>query len=400
MRVATANAFNATVDNLQRRQADMSRAQEQLTSGKRVSVPSDDPTAAARAERAYIAQQRITSNQRSVDLSRSAMTLAESALGQIGDVLQSARETLVAAGNGTYGKDERAALAGQLKQLRAQLLSQANQTDSAGGYVFGGQGATSAPFLDGPGGVTANPSMAPGQTVLSASEQMPTTVDGQALWLQTPSGNGVFTTGASATNSGSGWIDAGGVTDPAALTGDPYSVEFSVTGGVTTFSVLRAGAATALSGVPYTPGQAVSIDGMSFHLSGTPADLDTFTITPSTSDLDPFDALDRAIAVLNNPSANSGQVQQVVSSGLRDIDAIANRMGAARSAAGSTLSRLDEMDSRNQDRQVWAKSVQSDAEDLDMVQAVSDFQNQQTSYQAALQSYAVMHRMSLFDYLK
>ena len=58
------------------------------------------------------------------------------------------------------------------------------------------------------------------------------------------------------------------------------------------------------------------------------------------------------------------------------------------------------IDSRNQDRDLWAKSVQSDAEDLDMVQAVSDFQNKQTSYQAALQSYSIVQRMSLFDYIK
>ena len=44
--------------------------------------------------------------------------------------------------------------------------------------------------------------------------------------------------------------------------------------------------------------------------------------------------------------------------------------------------------------------MQSNAEDLDMVQAVSRFQNEQTSYQAALQSYAMVQRMSLFDYIK
>ncbi len=75
-------------------------------------------------------------------------------------------------------------------------------------------------------------------------------------------------------------------------------------------------------------------------------------------------------------------------------------MRTARSVAGAALSRLDAIQARNEDRDLWAKSVQSDAEDLDMVQAVSDFQNRQTSYQAALQSYAMVQRMSLFDYLK
>ena len=101
-----------------------------------------------------------------------------------------------------------------------------------------------------------------------------------------------------------------------------------------------------------------------------------------------------------DPAANAGQVAQAVNSGLRDVDAVMGHMQAARAATGATLTRLDALDGRNQDRDLWAKSVQSDAEDLDMVQAVSTFQNQQTGYQAALQSYAMVQRMSLFDYVK
>jgi flagellar hook-associated protein 3 FlgL len=48
----------------------------------------------------------------------------------------------------------------------------------------------------------------------------------------------------------------------------------------------------------------------------------------------------------------------------------------------------------------YAESTRSDAEDLDMVQAISDFQNQQTNYSAALQTYASLQKMSLFDYIK
>lgn len=398
MRISNFNRFATTVDTLQARQAELTRAQEQLSSGKRIAVPSDDPTAAARAERAFISQQRITSSQRAVDYSRNAMKLAESALGQVGDVLQGVRESLVAAGNGSYGPGERVALAKQLTQLRAQLLAQANQSDGAGGHVFGGQGASSAPFLDTAAGVSF--AGTGGQVQLSTSEDLPLSLDGQSLWLHAASGNGTYVSGAAAANTGSGWIDAGGVSDPSALTGADYSVDFSVAAGVTTYSVLKAGSPTALSGVPYVAGQAITVDGMSFHIAGAPANGDSFTLQPSAPDLDPFETLDRAIAVLNNPASNSGQVQQVVSSGVRDIDAVASRMQTARSAAGASLQHLDAMDSRNQDRQLLAKSVQSDAEDLDMVQAVSDFQTKQTSYQAALQSYAMVHRLSLFDYIK
>ena len=398
MRVSTANRYETAVDSLQQRQRDLTDSQLQMTNGKRVNKPSDDPTAAARAERAFVAQQRIVSNQRSVAASHNAMTLAESALGQAGEVLQSAREAIVAAGNGSYSPGERAAQAAQLSQYRDQLLALANQGNGAGGYLFGGQGATALPFLDTPDGV--QPAATGGQTLLSTTEQLPTTVDGQAIWLTARSGNGVFVSAAEPANSGSGWIDAGSVTTPGEITGAGYSIQFAGSGAGTTFSVLRDGAPTAQTEQPYKPGGAITLDGMTLHVKGTPADGDRFSIQPATPTLDPFEALDKAIAVLKTPSANAGQVAQAVNSGLRDLDAVMGHMQAARAAAGSALTGLDAMDSRNQDRNLWAKSVQSDAEDLDMVQAISDFKNQQTGYQAALQSYASVQRMSLFDYIK
>ena len=398
MRVSTANRYETAVDSLQRRQRDMADAQTAMTNGKRINKASDDPTGAARAERAYISGERIASEQRAVAASRNAMTLAEAALGQAGGLLQDVRETLVAAGNGSYGPAERTAQANQLTQLRSQLLSLANQGDGNGGYLFGGQGATTLPFLDTPGGVTL--AAIGGQTELSTSEQMPTTVDGQTIWLSARSGNGVFVSGAAAANTGSGWIDAGHVTDPAAITGNDYQINFFDNGGVPSYSVLSAGQPTVLENMPYKAGTAITVDGMTMTIKGTPANGDRFDITPARPDLDIFSTLDRTIATLKNPAANAGQVAQVVNSGLRDLDAVMGHLQSARAAAGSTLTRLDSLDGRNQDRALWAKSVQADAEDLDMLQAVSTFQNQQTGYQAALQSYAMVQRLSLFDYVK
>lgn len=399
MRIATASRYDATVDSLQRRQAALTDSQDQMSSGKRVNKPSDDPTAASRAERAHIMQQRIEAQRRAIQYSGNAMRLAESALGQAGDVLQSARETLVNAGNGSYNATERDSLAKHLKQLRGQLLAQANQADGNGGYTFGGQGAQNEPFLDQISGVAF--AGTGGQVQLSTTEEMPGAVDGKAIWLGASTGNGSYVTGAAAANTGAGWIDSGGVTDPSALTGADYSVVFADSGGgVMTYSVLNNGAPTAIAGQAYSSSAPITVDGMTFRITGKPADGDTFTITPSQAGLDPFSVLDRAISVLDNPSANSGQVSQAVSSGLRDLDSVMSHMQAARSEAGATLTRLDSIDAREQDRDLWAKSVQSGAEDLDMVSAISDFKNKQSNYQAALQTYAMVQRMSLFDYLK
>ena len=385
IRISTANAFNIGIATLQKRQGDLTDAQQQLTSGKRISRLSDDPVAAARAERARAAQARSDADQRAIDASRATVQQIESAFGDANDLVQQARELLVAAGNTSYGPQERQGLAQQLAAIRSQLLQVANRGDGAGGYLFSGQGVTAPPFVDAAGGVTY--AATAGTTHTASSEPLPLAADGRAAFLEARGGNGVFVTAAGSV-AGSAWIDAGGVTNPSALTGLPYSLQFSTGGAGSTFTVLRNGAATALTNVPYVSGQAIQIDGMSF------------TITPSAPDQSLFDTLDSAVAALNNPSLGAGALSQTVADGLRDIDAAALQLSGARADAGSWLQRLDNVESRVADQKVLAQSEQSNAEDLDMVHAISDFQLKQTGYDAALRAYSTMQRLSLFDYLR
>jgi len=397
IRISTANAFNTGIATLQRRQGDLTDAQQQLTSGKRISRLSDDPVAAARAERARAAQARSDADQRAIDASRATVQQIESAFGDANDLVQQARELLVAAGNTSYGPQERQGLAQQLAAIRSQLLQVANRGDGAGGYLFSGQGVTAPPFVDAAGGVTY--AATAGTTHTASSEPLPLAADGRAAFLEARGGNGVFVTAAGSV-AGSAWIDAGGVTNPSALTGLPYSLQFSTGGAGSTFTVLRNGAATALTNVPYVSGQAIQIDGMSFTITGVPSNGDNFTITPSAPDQSLFDTLDSAVAALNNPSLGAGALSQTVADGLRDIDAAALQLSGVRADAGSWLQRLDNVESRVADQKVLAQSEQSNAEDLDMVHAISDFQLKQTGYDAALRAYSTMQRLSLFDYLR
>jgi flagellar hook-associated protein 3 FlgL len=399
MRIATAHSYDAAIASLQRRQQDMADVQTQMTTGKRVSKPSDDPVAAARAERAAATISRSEADQRTAETSRNVMTLTESALGQAVELLQTARETMVQAGNGTYTASERQALAAKLEQIRNQLFATANRSDGAGGFIFGGQGSSAPPFVDTVGGVDFIGQG--GSNQASAGEPVPLTTDGRAVWLQANSGNGIFETDA-VTQNGSAWIDAGSVTDPSAITGHSYTIQFSVSGSpaVTTYSVLDDTAGTTVvSGAPYTSGKSIAVDGMALAVQGDPANGDAFSITPSAKSLSVFDALDAAIATLGDASAPTGQVRQAINQGLRDVDSVTNNMASARSAVGETLNRLDGVTDRLDAQKLAAKTQKSDAEDLDMVQAISDFKNQQTGYNAALQAYSLVQRMSLMNYI-
>jgi flagellar hook-associated protein 3 FlgL len=397
MRIVTANTFATTVDTLQKRQQDLSLAQDRLTAGKRVARASDDPAAAARAERALATASRADADQRGLEASRNAMQQAEGTLGAATETLQSIRELVVAAGNGSYTDAERLNLGERIRGLRDQLLSMANRSDGAGGYLFGGQGSAQPPFVDGPLGVQIRGGV--GQTVVPAGDELPMNFDGRAGWLQARSGNGVFVTSAASGNSPGAWVDAGRVVDPSALTGAGYSVQFSGTPPTATYSVLKNGAATAIVNAPHVSGQAIEFDGMALTISGTPANGDTFDVAPAANDLSLFDALDRIAAELKTGLRSPAQVTQTVQHGLRDVDAVFANLQLQRANAGETLNRIDSVEQRIADTRLAARTDRSLAEDLDMVQALSDFQNKQTGYDAALKTYSMVQRMSLFQYL-
>lgn len=308
MRIGTAHSYQSTIDNLQRRQQSLADAQARLSSGKRVATPSDDPAAAARAERALAATSRAEAAQRALQASRNVMQQAESALGDAGEQLQQARELIVAAGNGSYSDADRAGIADQLRGLRTRLLAIANRDDGAGNRLFGGQGASAQPFVDAPGGVRFDG--LPGQMLVIAGEPLPISVDGRSTWLAAPN---------------------------------------AVTGA---------------------------------------------------DDLSVFDLLGRIADELATPGRDGATIGAAVRDGLRDVDASMDRLSSQRARLGESLGRVDNVEARLAQVVLAGQTERSNAEDLDMVQAVSEFQSQQTGYDAALKTYSMVQRMSLLDHLR
>ena len=398
MRISTANAYQHSIDALQSRQTALVTANEQMTTGKRVNRAGDDPAAAARAERAMASEARITASQRAVDASTNAVTLTEAALGHAEELLQQAREHLVAAGNATYNDANRAILADHLSAIRNQLFAVANRDDGAGNHLFAGQAVDQRPFVDASGGVQYQGGE--GAALAGSGETLPLSMDGQGPWMRARSGNGVFETRA-VTATGSAWIDSGRVTNPSALTASTYSIQFSVAAGATTYSVLKDGLATAQTNVAFTPGQsqAIQVDGMSASITGAPANGDAFELRPASSNLTVFDALDQAIADLKTPSRSNTQIAQTNSANLSNLDAVLGQIQGGRAQMGTAMNRVEAVTGRLASQKLASQTERTNAESLDLTQAISDFTNQQTGYDAALKAYSMVQRLSLFNYV-
>jgi flagellar hook-associated protein 3 FlgL len=128
---------------------------------------------------------------------------------------------------------------------------------------------------------------------------------------------------------------------------------------------------------------------------GSPAVGDTISIEPKRS---VFSVLDTAIRDIGG-AANANAASQAIAQALKNIDTGMARVSAVRGQAGDLLGRADRITATNEKRNIEQEGNRSRAEDLDMIKGISDFQNQQTGYQAALQSYAQVQKLSLFNFI-
>jgi flagellar hook-associated protein 3 FlgL len=448
-RLGSANAYDNTLRNLQTRQTALSNLQENLTSGKKITRASDDPTGAAQAERAMNRISRIATDQRALESQRNAIAQAEGTLGSITDALQNFRELVVSAGNGTHTAAERTTIAGQLTGMRDQILALANTKDANGLPLFAALGSALAPFA-GPQSVAPDYTFngLPGQSA-SGQYAIPFTLDGESAFMNQPARDGVFnvtvgntTTGdipttRALTTDGVVTTNSATVASTAVLAqataGNPDYPKYTVTftgldattvPGTTTVTYditetpLVSGASNPIvsaASASYATGSAskiaiTGIPGLSFNINGTPPITDkttgaTVVGSPAVGDTvtvefkrSVFSVLDTAISDIGK-ATNANAATQAVAQALNNIDISMARVSAVRGQAGDLLGRADRITSDNDKRNIEQEGNRSRAEDLDMIKGLSDFQNQQTGYQAALQSYAQVQKLSLFNYL-
>ena len=410
-RIGSANTYDNALRNLSMRQSTLSNLQENLTSGKKVVRASDDPTGAAQAERALTRISRIATDQRALESQRNAIIMAETTLGDVTDALQNFRELVVSAGNGTHSAADRKSIALQLTGLRDRIVALANRNDTNGQPLFSALGSALAPFV-GPQSTAPDYTFngLPGQA--SSNEvAIPFALDGDSAFMFDASRDGVYNVSLSAIPSPR-TLTAGpiAVTNRSLVTESAYSltigsVDTTTAPGTTTvtYDVTENPNVTGpflglTASYPSTQTGSIAVTtlpGLSLTLSGTPAPGDKLTVAPSAS---LFSVLDDAIRDIGSAPTNLAG-NQAVSQSLGNIDIGMSRVSAVRGMAGDLLNRADRISDNQEKRSIQLEGDRSRAEDLDMIKGIAEFQNQQTGYQVALQSYAQVQKLSLFNYI-
>lgn len=393
------------VTSMLQQQEKLLNIQQQVSTGRRILTPADDPVAAARALEITQAATLNTQYSENRNIAATNLGIVESTLDGVTRLIQNVQTAAVNAGNATFTDSDRRSVVTELRGRLEELMGFSNTTDATGQYLFSGYKGDTKPFVRTATGVTYNGDQGERKIQVASSRQISTGESGTDVFERIKNGNGVFVTAANSANNGSGVIDVGSVTNPASLTGNNYEITFTVTPlpvKTITYEIVNTTTAAVVStGNPYTSGDAITFDGLQFSIKGEPENGDRFTAVPSTNE-SIFKTIDDLINVLSQPTTGQPGGTRLINglnTALQNLGNDLEQILTTRATIGSRLQEVDMLQSVGEDSAIQFQQNLSELQDVDYAKAISDLNQQQVFLEAAQKSFVSVSSLSLFDFI-
>jgi flagellar hook-associated protein 3 FlgL len=304
MRISTSWAQQTAVNSLLDQQSRLQRTQMQLSTGKNILTPADDPTSAALILDLNQNIKQTEQYQSTINTARQRLGLEDGVLQNATEVLHKIKELGVQGLNATNSPSDRVIIATEMESLNEHLVSLANTKNANGEYLFSGFKSATPAFSK-------------------------NTVTG-------------------------GYTYAGDSNQRTLQIGENRQIA---------------------DGDPGT------------NVFGTP----TNSLPAAGSSVNIFEAIGRFAADMKSNTPNSAS--------LDDISSALNKILTVEASVGARINALDNQEEINADFVLNMKTVLSATEDLDYAEAISKFNQQTVSLQAAQQAFTQVKKLSLFNYL-
>lgn len=417
MRISTQQIFSLGLNNLLSLQSQIARTQQQISSGKRIQTPADDPVASPQIQ--GVKEQLALVEQYKVNAAAAEkkLRLEETTLNSIKNAIQRVRELAVQGGNGAWGFAERQGIATEIRQRLQELVSGVNTTDASGNYLFSGFQSNVKPFVAQTGGGYLYQGDQ-GQLSLQVASNLTVAVSdpGSAVFTGIDDPLNVAIT-AGGGNGGTATVTNQAVTHQSDFEtffgGDSALVTFSVGPGGTTYRVSRVSDGATINGgnppapligIPYVPSEPIEFLGAHVAFSGTPADGDTFTVTAGaatkTDMLSVVEKLANGLSGLTDSPQDQALLDEVIADSLITLDQVIEQISHTEANIGARLNTIENANNTNVDLELVNKEILSNLEDLDYTQAISDLSQQSFVLEAAQSSFVRISNLSLFNFLR
>jgi len=398
MRISTFWMQQTSVNAMLDQQSALARTQQQVSTGRRILSPSDDPAGSARVLDLGHADAAISQYQRNIDAADARLGNEDQALSSVSGLLGRVRTLSLEGANGSTGADARKDIAIEIRERIKQLVQLANSRDAGGEYMFAGNSTRTQPFVQSGSGVSyagdqgqRSIAIAPGQTLATGDP-------GSDVFQNIPDGNGTFSIAAAPANTGTAVSGATSVTDIAAWDHGTYQIRFTTPGS---YDVLDASNAVVSSG-PYASGDTIAFRGVQVAFSGAPAAGDSYAVGPSVGK-DVFSTLDDIASALEAPgftAHDASMLTERIGRAVENLDQASNRIVEVRTRVGARLNIADDQQSVNANVSLDLKSALTKVRDVDPTSAISQLNMQMTGLQAAQAAYVKTQSLTLFNYLK
>lgn len=398
-RVSTEWAFQNQVLQMQRQQADLSRTQEQVSSGERILQPSDDPAAAVRGLELGRALQETEQFEKNTTMAENRLQRQEGSLEEGGKLLQRARELTVQGNNASQDAETREFMAKELRQIRDGMIDLANTQDASDQFIFAGYKSGTRPFSESGEGVEYNGDSGKRELQIGPSRKVTDGNPGNEVFMNIREGNGLFVLRDDEDNEGTGVVKETTIRDSTEWSGEEFTLEIIEEGEE--YEIRDVDDDVVQDG-DFVSGEAIRFQGTEFVIEGSPEEGDQFSIEPSRNQ-SVFETLDNLIEAFesrtDNPQEETVQ-RNAVNRGLDDLDQAIDNFLDIRSETGARLSAIDDQRAVNEGSSLDLEVAQSEIQDLDYAEAVSRLTREQIGLQAAQQTFSQVQGTSLFDFLR
>ncbi|MDC3024389.1 flagellar hook-associated protein FlgL [Alphaproteobacteria bacterium] len=422
MKVSTSLFNKQQVESFSKLNEEIQSLQNRISSGKNIVQASDDPIGAVELSGLQQVKERFNQYSRNADNAINRLTIADNALQSITNLMARAKELAIQAANDTFGAQDREALALELIEMKEEMLSTANSTDSSGAYIFGGYHTGTQPFEKNSKGVIEyKGDRGTNSVAVSETRNVGTTLDGGSVFMAVKSNNSVapmFNVLEDIINSIR--TSAGSVVEAKAIgkatlkidNGNPGNFSFILSDNEDTANISVDLPSNDLSGVV----SAINSSGLTItaSLSGNTITLEDSKNGPITikdlqvegiekSEKEPksfltFDAIDGSGNSLGVPQVLYDK-NQTIQNRLDDIIGVQDHIANQKAIIGARTNSLDRQKELIAQRTIAIEKDMSSISDADLAALVTELQGQITGLQASQQAFVKISNLSLFQFL-
>ncbi|MBU5269567.1 flagellar hook-associated protein FlgL [Clostridium cochlearium] len=414
MRVTNRMLANNFLTDMTTNLNNLQTLQQQLTSGKEIRRPSDDPLKVARAMQLHSEIGANKQYNENIKDTLSWLEQTDTALGQLGDQTHRIRELLVSAGNVAYGTDERKKINDEVKEIIGQM-SQTLNASFDGRFIFGGTRGTAKPVNVIKGPMVTKPqktSKSPdgsGDAKVTVTEKFDPkeNTDYKIIINDATKGTVTFEENGKAIsknlNINTKELDLGN--------GIKFEINGDLKDGATyEFTALTDGEKLVYAdrfGKEILDAEGIMGEklvteisqGVRIEYNTTAVDVIEFKDNKG-KDRDLREILENIVAHLDSPDSDADAVKKITNEDLAALDAVMDNILKLRSQVGAKGNRMESALEKNKEENFNLTEILSKTEDIDLTEKTMEYAVAISVYMASLQTSARVLQPTLMDYVR